>query len=69
MKMRAPDATKFTGAEPQELRDLVMEAGLSQQECARRLGINGRTMRRYLAGDLDTPYLVFYGLKALARLK
>jgi len=34
-----------------ELRELINQLGFSQCEAARRLGLNPRTVRRYLAGD------------------
>ena len=38
---------------PTELRALILASGLSQQEVARRIGVNPRTMRRMLAGEQE----------------
>ena len=35
----------------QELREAICGLGVSQCEAARRLGLDPRTIRRYLAGD------------------
>lgn len=54
--------------DPNYLRQLLDEAGLSQQEAARRLGVSVRMMRYYLAEEdgKPAPYLVQFGLEALA---
>ena len=65
-----PDAT-LHNPDPAYLRGLIDQAGLSQREAARRLGISPRMMRQYLASGVTTaataPYLVQFGLEALAR--
>ena len=50
------------------LRELIERSGLSQVEAAHRLGINPRTMRRYLdpGAGRPAPYVVQYALEALA---
>lgn len=69
----APDAARYYNPDPDYLRQLVDRSGLSQRECARRLGIadrNGdcRSFRAYLdAGSgRPAPYLVQVGLELLA---
>ena len=52
---------------PDQLRDLLTRAGLSQRGAARELGIDERTMRRYVAGDLPVPRVVELALTALLR--
>ncbi|ORE86861.1 hypothetical protein ATO7_07472 [Oceanococcus atlanticus] len=55
---------------PQYLRELLGLSGLSQREAARRLGVSERMMRYYLSedseGHREAPYLVQFGLEALA---
>lgn len=45
-----------------ELRKLLEHGGLNQSEAARAIEIGDRTMRRYIAGDLDIPRTVEYAL-------
>ncbi len=54
--------------DPRYLRRLVEDSGLSQVQAARRLGLDPRTVRRYLAEDdpREAPYVVQYALEALA---
>lgn len=71
--MRLPNAENFD-PKPRHLRRLVEDTGLSQQECARRLGIDARTMRRYLqepgtSGYRRPPYVLQYALEALGALR
>ena len=55
------------------MRALVARTGLSQSECARRIGIEPRTFRSYLADHSQArtaaraPYPVQFTLRALAR--
>jgi hypothetical protein len=65
-----PDASKHN-PDPAYLRELVARSGLSQRQCAFRLGISERSMRFYLAtsGRQDAaPYLVQFGLECLANI-
>lgn len=64
--MKLPDSTR-RDADPDYLRELIDAAGISQQEAARRLGIDPRTMRRYLSGSRAIPYAAQYCLEALAK--
>lgn len=41
-----------------DIRDLLAAAGLGQRGAARALGIDERTIRRYVAGDLPVPRIV-----------
>jgi hypothetical protein len=66
-----PDSELYN-PNPQYLRSLIEITGLSQAEAARRLGLGGRVMRRYLADRnaataLEAPYLVQFGLECLAK--
>jgi len=65
-----PDIT-LHNPDPAYLRGLIEQAGISQREAARRLGITDRVMRCYLAdraakSALPAPYLVQFGLERLA---
>jgi transcriptional regulator with XRE-family HTH domain len=65
-----PDATRHD-PRPEYLRALIEQAGLSQREAARRVGVSERMMRYYLAEeDADhraAPYTVQYALERLAQ--
>ena len=68
--LSTPDA-KNHNPDPIYLRDLITQAGISQREAARRLGIGERIMRAYLADSNKTtaqraPYPVQYALEQLA---
>lgn len=63
-----PDASKHC-PDPFYLRELVRRSGLSQENCARRVGISPRQMRYHLAlgdGRQDAPYPVQFALEVLA---
>ena len=52
------------------LRGLINNAGISQREAARRIGIDERTLRRYLTLNsnksyVECPYVVQYALEGL----
>ena len=61
-----PDSTLHNPA-PEYIRGLIERSGLTQVQAAIRIGIAPRTMRRYLAGELVTPYLVQFALEVLAQ--
>lgn len=61
---RAPDAGLHR-PDPDYLRALLEAAGLSQRECARRLGVAERQFRQYLTGKTAAPYVVQYALESL----
>lgn len=65
--MKKPNISRHNPT-PRYLRELLDRAGLTQVEAAHRLGIDPRTMRRYVAsGDYrEAPYVVQYALEALA---
>jgi transcriptional regulator with XRE-family HTH domain len=51
------------------LRELIERSGLSQRECARRIGVGERTMREHLAiqGKIaPAPYAIQFCLECLA---
>ena len=47
---------------PSQLRAALARMGLSQRGAARLLGIDERTMRKYVAGDLIIPEMLLRGL-------
>lgn len=68
--MMIPDIKKHN-PDPAYLRELVKKSGLSQRECARRIGIGERLFRMYLAypgvkSAQPCPYHVQFCLEALA---
>ena len=67
---RHPDATNHD-SRPDYLRALIAQSGLSQRACARRLGIDPRTLRYYLQREdhptyRAAPYVIQYALERLA---
>jgi plasmid maintenance system antidote protein VapI len=54
----------LTGGQLQKLLD---RAGLSQRGAAKALGINERTMRKYVAGDAEVPKVVELAVLYLAQ--
>lgn len=63
-----PNATKGYNSMPAHLRTLIERAGVSQLEAARRIGVDGRTMRYYLADPQRSPppYCVVFALECMA---
>lgn len=64
-----PDASNHD-PRPEYLRALLRQAGLSQREAARRIGISERLMRYYLAAEDSAdrrvaPYPVQFALENL----
>lgn len=64
-----PDSTKHN-PDPAYLRGLLLAAGVSQREAARRIGISERMMRYYLAPESadyrPAPYAVQFALESLS---
>jgi transcriptional regulator with XRE-family HTH domain len=66
-----PDATRHD-PRPEYLRALVEQSGLSQVECARRIGLDPATLRKYLmpagaSSRLTADYRTQYALERLAQ--
>lgn len=65
-----PDASRHN-SDPAYLRGLLLAAGVSQREAARRIGVSERMMRYYLAPDAadyrPCPYVVQFALESLCR--
>lgn len=51
------------------LRELLADAAISQRGAARELDIDERTMRRYCAGELPVPKVVWLALETVKRKK
>lgn len=68
--MSRPDAVNHNPDE-QYLRGLIEKSGLSQRECARRLGITSASLRHMLSdcSQRKAPYTVQYALEELANAK
>ena len=49
-----------------QLQRLLDRAGLSQRGAAKALGINERTMRKYVAGDQVIPKAIEIAVRCLA---
>jgi ribosome-binding protein aMBF1 (putative translation factor) len=49
-----------------KLRDQLARLGISQRGLARELDLDERTVRRYCAGELPVPRVVWLSLEALA---
>lgn len=41
-----------------QLKRLLDKGGLSQRAAAKEIGVNERTMRKYVSGELDIPRTV-----------
>lgn len=50
-----------------QLQRLLDRAGLSQRGAAKAIGINERTMRKYIAGESAIPLTVEYALRWIVR--
>lgn len=48
-----------------QLQKLLDRAGMSQRGAAKALGINERTMRKYVAGDAEIPQVVELAMRYL----
>ncbi len=53
---------------PAEFKAAIAALGWSQEEAARQLGVDGRTVRRWIAGDRAIPKIVRIALGCMARL-
>lgn len=65
--VKGPDARLHYNTNPAYLRGLIEQAGISQREAARRLGISDRSLRYWLAGQENIPYAGQYCLECLAK--
>ncbi len=49
------------------MREMLKECGLTQRGAARKLGVNERTMRHWLAGDNAIPKMAFMALETIIK--
>lgn len=54
---------------PKQLQKFLDEAEMSQRGAAKALGIDERTMRRYIAGEQPVPRVVEFALRWVAAQK
>jgi hypothetical protein len=66
MLLRADTTPKSTAMSPSQLQKLLDSTQLSQAEAARQLGLDPRSMRRYISGEVEVPLHVEIALKAIA---
>jgi DNA-binding transcriptional regulator YiaG len=52
---------------PQQFRQALRQLGMSQVQAAKRLGVNPRTVRRWVAGDSRIPESVSLVLQLWGR--
>jgi plasmid maintenance system antidote protein VapI len=52
-----------------QLQRLLDRAGLSQRGAAKALGINERTMRKYVAGDAEIPKAIEIAARCIVEHK
>lgn len=66
MKPAAPDP--YTPPSGADMRALMVSTGLSQIECARRIGVSDRTLRYWCHDDQRAipPYTAVFALLCLA---
>ena len=66
--MKKPNIKNYN-PDPNYIRGLILESGLSQRKVAEILGINERTIRYYCSQEsnrTECPYPVQYCIEALA---
>lgn len=64
--MALPDAESYN-PDPDYMRKLVEQSGLSQRRCAKRIGVDERTMRGWVLGERRFPYTAQYAMEQLAK--
>lgn len=67
-----PDSSKYN-PDPAYLKSLIAKAGISQREAARRLGVNERLFRMYIAdrsskSAQNCTYAVQFCLEVMAKI-
>ena len=63
-----PDVRLYN-SDPEYLRELITNSGLTPKQAARAIGHNERTMRYWLSGKHDIPYTVQFTMESLVRHK
>jgi DNA-binding transcriptional regulator YiaG len=59
-----PNASKYN-PDPQYMAELVESTGLSQGQLSELLGVDSRTIRRWLSGSRKFPYIAQFALESL----
>lgn len=54
--------------DPDYVRDLIAETGLSRQGVADRLGVSRRTVFKWLSGETPIPYVAQFTIESLVFL-
>jgi len=63
--MTLPNA-EYHDPDPDYMRSLVEESGLSQRKAAAQIGVDERTMRSWISGDRAFPYSAQFTMEQLA---
>lgn len=66
-KITAPDAAQYR-TDPAYAAEVVRSTGLSQRECAARVGVSHTTLKDWISGRYQWPYTAQYTLECLAAL-
>ena len=53
---------------PKQLKTILKKLGISQMELSRRLGVDGRTVRRWLSGEATIPGPACVAIEAMVHL-
>ncbi len=59
-----PDARRYD-PRPEYLAELIGSTGLTQAAVAKKIGVDERTIRRWLSGQRQFPYTVQFALESL----
>lgn len=59
-----PDATTYD-PRPEYLTELIRSTGMTQAAVAARIGVDERTIRRWLSGERTFPYTVQFAIECL----
>jgi len=59
-----PDASKYD-PRPEYLAELIGSTGLTQAALARKIGVDERTIRRWLSGQRQFDYTVQFAIECL----
>jgi transcriptional regulator with XRE-family HTH domain len=59
-----PDASTYD-PRPEYLAELIDSTGLTQAAVAKRIGVDERTIRRWLSGERQFPYTVQFAVECL----
>lgn len=60
-----PDAKTQANPSAAYTRDLVLSLPLTRVQVCQKIGIDDRTLRRYMADEVGTPYPIQFALECL----